>query len=372
MKLIEKLSCNAIFLIIIFFVFIKFLFIFKKPLLSDDIYRYLWEAKVLLKGFNPYILPPSSKKLIFLHDKIYNFINHKNLPSIYPPVMLYFSAIIVKICYSIEFYKFTLFLIDIANFFIIILILHNIQKPLRYSLFYLIHPLTTIEIEWSGHNEVIMIFFILLGILFLLKNRNTLKIVFFTMSVFTKYIYGIFIKDFIKNKKDFFAFIFIAMIFYLPFINDFFRDFFSLKVYLYSWEFNGSLYKILTIFIKNKFMVRIILGILFIFMWIFINVKVKDIFKRFVYLLTALIIVSPTVHPWYGLWLLPFLCFRFELMLYIFLMLLPFSYYVLIDYFKYGIWHENNLICFFIYLPIITFILQLFSRKLKNKKFMKI
>ena len=74
--------------------------------------------------------------------------------------------------------------------------------------------------------------------------------------------------------------------------------------------------------------------------------------QRIFYVIFSLILLSPTVHPWYGLWLTPFLCFYFIKEVFIFTSMLPFAYNILERYFATGIWEENILITFLIYAPV--------------------
>ncbi len=55
------------------------------PTLSTDIYRYLWEGRVIAAGHNPFGLAPSAPELEFLRDDNYTKINHPHLETIYPP-----------------------------------------------------------------------------------------------------------------------------------------------------------------------------------------------------------------------------------------------------------------------------------------------
>lgn len=60
--------------------------VFAPPILSDDLYRYLWEGRLWLEGFNPYRLAPDDLALGPLRDGIWLKINNKPLGSIYPPL----------------------------------------------------------------------------------------------------------------------------------------------------------------------------------------------------------------------------------------------------------------------------------------------
>ncbi|MDH3818941.1 MAG: DUF4919 domain-containing protein, partial [Myxococcales bacterium] len=61
-------------------------FLLAPPLLSDDLYRYLWEGRLWLEGFNPYRLSPDDPGLAQLRDDLWVRINNKPLATIYPPL----------------------------------------------------------------------------------------------------------------------------------------------------------------------------------------------------------------------------------------------------------------------------------------------
>ncbi|HET9235464.1 MAG TPA: hypothetical protein VFP10_15130, partial [Candidatus Eisenbacteria bacterium] len=64
------------------------------PALSDDVYRYIWDGRVLLDGINPYRYPPQAAELASLRDALWTQINHPELETIYPPLlMLLFAAV---------------------------------------------------------------------------------------------------------------------------------------------------------------------------------------------------------------------------------------------------------------------------------------
>ena len=60
--------------------------VFAPPLLSDDLYRYLWEGRIWLEGFNPYRLAPDDLALGPLRDEVWLNINNPTIGSIYPPL----------------------------------------------------------------------------------------------------------------------------------------------------------------------------------------------------------------------------------------------------------------------------------------------
>jgi hypothetical protein len=59
---------------------------FATPLLSDDLYRYVWDGRVAHAGVNPFLHAPASDALAHLRDaQIWPLINHPEVPTIYPP-----------------------------------------------------------------------------------------------------------------------------------------------------------------------------------------------------------------------------------------------------------------------------------------------
>jgi len=65
------------------------------PSLSDDVYRYVWEGRVVVAGEDPYRLPPDSPELASLRDdQIHPRVNHPHLATLYPPLaMAQFASI---------------------------------------------------------------------------------------------------------------------------------------------------------------------------------------------------------------------------------------------------------------------------------------
>ncbi len=60
------------------------------PATSGDVYRYLWEGLVQQQGLDPYRLAPDAPQLRALAEKhrdLWQRINHRDIPAIYPPTM---------------------------------------------------------------------------------------------------------------------------------------------------------------------------------------------------------------------------------------------------------------------------------------------
>ena len=73
-----------------FAVLFRLLLLDTAPSLSDDIYRYLWDARVQAAGGNPYAHAPDAAPLEGLRDEDWSRINHPELVTVYPPVAQWF------------------------------------------------------------------------------------------------------------------------------------------------------------------------------------------------------------------------------------------------------------------------------------------
>ena len=70
------------------------IWLFAPPVFSDDLYRYVWEGRLWLEGFNPYAVAPAEPSLTPLRGDLWASINNKELASIYPPLsqLLFIAA----------------------------------------------------------------------------------------------------------------------------------------------------------------------------------------------------------------------------------------------------------------------------------------
>lgn len=168
----KQISQKAIFLLIGVSVVLLFL---AYPAFSHDIFNYMFDARIVTKyQENPYLHAAQD----FPHDPWTRFMHwtHRTYP--YGPLWLAFT-----IPFSfLGFEKFTLTLFYFKLFFAlfhlgIIFLILRIQKILFPKneaigvLFYALNPLVLIESLVSPHNEVIMVFFLLLALYFLLVKR---------------------------------------------------------------------------------------------------------------------------------------------------------------------------------------------------------
>ncbi|MDX2198462.1 MAG: hypothetical protein SF069_05755 [Phycisphaerae bacterium] len=82
---------------------------------SDDLYRYLWEGRVVAAGFDPYRLAPDSPQLAPLRDANWPQINHPDHAAIYPPLVLWLFSCVVRLSATVVAMKLFVVLADMAT-----------------------------------------------------------------------------------------------------------------------------------------------------------------------------------------------------------------------------------------------------------------
>ena len=72
----QRLPAGALWLVLGVAVVMRLLTLLAPPILSSDVYRYVWDGRVQLAGVNPYSYVPAADELAFLRDDaVYPHIN---------------------------------------------------------------------------------------------------------------------------------------------------------------------------------------------------------------------------------------------------------------------------------------------------------
>ena len=136
------------------------------PLLSSDIYRYIWDGKVQAAGINPYRYFPAHHALAALRDlTVFPRINRADYAvTIYPPVAEFFYLLVTRLGTSTTAMRLALLACEAVSVAVMLLLLKRMQQPLTRIVAYAWHPLPLWEIANSGHIDALMIALMLLGV----------------------------------------------------------------------------------------------------------------------------------------------------------------------------------------------------------------
>ncbi len=279
---------------------------------SNDVYRYIWEGYVQLEGFNPYLLPPDSPELsglIFVHIKdIWAQINHKDLPAVYPPLALLWFRLLASLGPSTIVFKSAMIGFDLLLTVTLAFMLRYRGLPARRLLLYAANPLVLVYGAGEAHLDVMQAALLMLGIALVQRDRQPVGFFLCGMAVMVKYL-SVAVFPFLltlKNRRAW-PFALLPLVCFIPFADAGSMLFHSLLVFGREMHYNDGLPVILRFLFDDQ---AIWVSMLIIFAgWGFIYPTVPDRLRSIYLALGTLLVVLPTLHPWYLLLILPFLVF---------------------------------------------------------------
>jgi len=166
-------SARALWLVIAVAVLLRGVLLMLDPLLSTDIYRYVWDGRVQAAGINPYRYIPADDALAALRDAvIYPRINRADYAvTIYPPVAQMFFLAVTRFGENVTVMRLALLGCEGATATFIVLLLRRLGRPPTRVVAYLWHPLPLWEIANSGHIDALMTALMMLGIWLAIGGR---------------------------------------------------------------------------------------------------------------------------------------------------------------------------------------------------------
>ncbi len=328
--LYQQIEDNEILNYVWIAVLVRSVIIFAFPNLSDDIYRFIWDGKLIWDGIHPFLHTPDEviqNHLVTnpMYKTLYPLLNSPHYFTVYPPVCQTIFAISTKlfpnsIYWSAVSMKLILGLFDVGSIFLIQKILKQEQLPAKNVLLYALNPLIIIELCGNAHFEAAMIFFFLLGIYLWNQQKMALSAIAIAFSIASKLLPLLFLPFLFFGKPKasnqttyfqtkFFGILIISIfLLFLPLHNTQLVENMgsSLNLYFQKFEFNASIYYVLRwlgfqIFGYNQIAILgPALGVtvfLTIFYWAFWGKE--DIYRNFIWSITLYLLCATIVHPWY-------------------------------------------------------------------------
>jgi hypothetical protein len=275
-----------------------------EPELSDDIFRYVWEGRVQLAGFDPYTLPPMAPELADLRDALWSRINHPEATAIYPPLaQLLFRGLAAG--GDVTFFKAAFVLGDLGVVLILARAMRAAGQPLPRIAYYAWNPLPIVEVAGSGHLEPLALLPFVLAIV-AGTRRKPWSWCALGASVAVKYS-GAWVAPFLFRARRptplVVALTLLGLVLVsLPYMDAGGKMFDSLQLYAAKWRFNDLLFLPLATLLGSLGAAKLAaaLSILFSVAWLlWRNVPLP----RAALITTAtILLLSPTIHPWYLLW----------------------------------------------------------------------
>ncbi|MGA1202777.1 MAG: glycosyltransferase 87 family protein [Planctomycetota bacterium] len=294
-----------------------------EPALSDDLYRYLWDGRVQEAGLNPYGVSPLDPSLDAveagwpLDERVRERVNHPGIATIYPPGLELTFAAVARLGGGMELWKGALLLAEALLTLLLLRGLRLLGRDPRLVLLYLWHPLPLIEVAWSAHAELLAVLPFVWGAITLTEGRHLTAGLAIGASIAAKLLPVGFLATLLRRGGLLAALGCLAALvhFTLPYLGstDPARAFAGLGEYAEGWYFNDLLFeplgRILSIDPTDRTLLATrILRLALAGAWLgvaLLSARQAPIASALT-LTVAFVLLSPTVHPWYLLWVLPF------------------------------------------------------------------
>lgn len=308
-----------------------------EPSLSDDVYRYVWEGRLVATGGDPWDHPPDHVELMPLvtHAPEWERIGHPELPAIYPAGAQWFFALVAVHRAHEQTMRRALVVMDLLLIGVLGLLLLRLKLKLRLLVLYAWHPLVAVEVASSGHYEPLAILPMAAGLALLAARKEPAAWLAWGLAMATKYVGvlpALFVGLAALRRRDWrmaslgpllVLVVFVALS--LPFALDGSLPLGSLGTYTANWAHNASLHALLAP-VVGFHPARRILAVLFLAWLVFVATRGWRPHEAFVAVFVGMFYLSPVVHPWYGLWLVAMLPLVPSLSLALLTGLMPLSY----------------------------------------------
>jgi hypothetical protein len=309
----------------------------RPPDLSDDVFRYLWDGRVTAAGISPYELPPNDPALAEIAPELARRVAHRDVVTVYPPVAQAAFRVFGASGHLLAWKVFA----AAADLSIVAILWSGAPGGAFAAALYAFHPLPVTEAAGEGHLDSLGVVLLLASLAHLARRRRALAGIALAMSVLTKYVSLAAAIPLLRRGRFKFlaAGVLCAAVLWLAASRPGVSPFGGLGQYVTRWDFNSPIYtaavgwmdssglpqtaKDAFLGLKAKwnhpawtmrvfpyfysaFFARVLLGLLLAAALALIAFRVPDLETSVFASLAALLLLSPTLHPWYLLWVLPF------------------------------------------------------------------
>lgn len=407
--LIVKSSKNDFGLLFLIAILARLIFINTTPNLSQDFYRFIWDGRMLIQGYNPYLSTPQSyidtgtTSIVAQAQELYAGMGTLNASHFtnYPPAnqLIFLVAALFSsksILGSVITFRIVIILADIGTIIYSKKLLTKLGLPIYNIFWYALNPFIIIELTGNLHFESVMLFLVVLSLYKLSQGKWILSAVFLALSISTKLLPLLFLPLFmqyfltrgdgktthfrssypwkvrfreIKTNTPRLIYFYVitlgvVVLTFIPFLSVAFAENFGTTIALWfqKFEFNASIYYIIRyigyqvigwniIGDVGPLLPKIVVVLLVLLAFIRNNRSLQAMITAILIGMFFYFLLSTTVHPWYvatPLLLCVFTRYRFPLV---------WSATIILSYAAYGAdgFNENLWLVAIEYITVIGF-----------------
>ncbi|MFK7900121.1 MAG: hypothetical protein AB8B61_05120 [Cyclobacteriaceae bacterium] len=307
-------------LLFVFTILFRAILLFHIPWLSDDFYRFIWDGNLSYQGLNPFMYPPNQivTEDFFTTPFSIELLNSPQFYTVYPPFgqLVFWLANFAsggnwRIATFIL--QFITFCCEVGTLLLLVQILKKLELNVNKVFIYALNPLVIVEFTGNTHSEGFMIFFTCLAIYWLVKQQNIRSSIAFGLAVCSKLIPLLILPAFIQflgfKKTIVYGLVTMSVVVlsFIPFWTpEFILNFLSsLKLYFNYLEFNASFYYLFkwASYEVNEYSLIILKVIFLLIIGVIVLVNkvksIKQVLLTALWMTTAYLLSSQSVHPWY-------------------------------------------------------------------------
>ncbi|MFQ6133722.1 MAG: hypothetical protein ACE5R4_16900 [Armatimonadota bacterium] len=343
-----RMSLPLLVLVLAFAAFFRAPLIARPPARSTDIYRCLWEGKLLKHGLNPFSYAPDDPRLDWLHantatdrqNELYHRrINNKDRSAIYPG---FSQAMFLLASYvredGIVALKLVYLAFDLACACFLVGLLRALGRDEAWTLMWAWHPLVVTEFSGAAHQDVMGIALLVLALWLLyapgIRRRPLWAGIAAGLSIAAKG-YTVFLLPFMwrrfggegraaRGPLAFMAAVVATdVMLTLPFLSAGQGLLRSLGAYATIWDRNASLYYIFDgalqlVTERHDFGARVLgMALTLIFMGYLYYLlpparRPRQAMGKMLAALGAFLLLAPVTYPWYVCWTIPLVVVAFS------------------------------------------------------------
>ncbi|MAJ27965.1 MAG: hypothetical protein CMJ92_00975 [Planctomycetes bacterium] len=286
------------------------------PLLSDDLWRYLWDGEVQRQGYSPYGVAPADEALDDVAASadwqgVRDRINHPQIPTVYPPAAQFAFRFFA---FGADSWRCWMIMADLAVGVLLCRLLLRKGWDLRRSIFWCWHPLPILESAIGGHLHLLAVLLLAVALMYIEGRQRWQGAGFLSLATSTLLVPAGLMFHMLKklgwqSGGIFFAGLAATTMFFIFEWHPNTAD--GWGSYAGSWYSGGLLLEPLgrllgvNVYDAGDPWTRGIRSGL-VGAWWFLAWAVRNLetWRATRILMLGFLLLTPTLHPWYALWLL--------------------------------------------------------------------
>lgn len=278
--------------------------------LSDDLWRYLLDGRVFLDGTNPFRFAPADPWVQERFAVLATRVNHPEVPTIYPPTVQLVGLAAALLGLMETGWRVLISVIDVGVMVLVARLFGGADRGWRAAAVYGLCPLAIFESGANGHLEALAA----LPLVFAAKEMNGRRPwragIAFGIAILVKY-YALLLLPLWIRREGFrrmtVSALALSALAFLPFTLGGVDIFAGLKTYLAHWSFNSPVFTLLQALPLEDSVLRAVPFVIAGIAALLAGLRREDPVAVIPMLVFGFLVIGPTLHPWYALWVLPWL-----------------------------------------------------------------